>query len=105
MRIHDVTPYKEKGKALIKKVVDEINDSQAFVITPLPNVIKMRLDQYNSLQGQPELQAMNDYSQILDKVTESKSMMFQVLDRKDPTSPPMCVMEVQIEGGDYERRD
>lgn len=104
-KIHNVTGYKETGKALIKKVVEEINDTQAFIITPLPDTIKMRLDQYDTLIDQEELEFMQEYSELLDQVKQSKNMLFKVQDRKQPTGAPLCVMEVQIEGGDYERQD
>lgn len=105
MSTHDVTAYKETGKDLVIKVVDELNESQSFILTPLPDTIKMTETQYNSLIDAEELEFMSEYSELLDQVKQSKSKLFHVLDKKKPQGAPLCVMEVQIKGGNYERQD
>lgn len=105
MSTHDVTAYKETGRDLVVKVVDELNESQAFILTPLPDTIKMTETQYNSLIDAEELEFMSEYSELLDQVKQSKSKLFHISDKKKPLGSPLCVMEVQIQGGNYERKD
>jgi len=105
MSTHDVTAYKETGRDLVVKVVDELNESQAFILTPLPDTIKMTETQYNSLIDAEELEFMSEYSELLDQVKQSKSKLFHISDKKKPLGSPLCVMEVQIQGGNYERQD
>lgn len=72
----DATVLQERGTALVKKVDELIGDSQAFIFTPLPSVILLTEDQYDSLLEADELEVMQDYSELMNKFTISKNKLF-----------------------------
>ena len=103
--VYDVSGYSETGADLVTKIIDELNDKNAFIHTQLPDTIKMREEQYDTLIDAEELEFMAEYSELLDQVKQSKNKLFHVKDKKNPLGTPLCVMEVRIQGGDYGRKD
>lgn len=103
--VYDVSGYPESGADLITKIIDELNDKNAFIHMQLPDTIKMREEQYDTLIDAEELEFMAEYSEILDQVKQSTNKLFHVKDKKNPLGTPLCVMEVRIRGGNYERQD
>ena len=103
--VYDVSGYPESGADLITKIIDELNDKNAFIHTQLPDTIKMREEQYDTLIDAEELEFMAEYSELLDQVKQSTNKLFHVRDKNNPLGTPLCVMEVRIRGGNYERQD
>jgi len=103
--VYDVSGYPETGADLVTKIIDELNDKNAFIHTQLPDTIKMSEAQYDTLIDAEELEFMAEYSALLDQVKQSKNKLFHVRDKNNPLGTPLCVMEVRIQGGDYGRKD
>lgn len=91
----DVTVLNLTGRPLVDEVIKIVGDTQAFFLQPLPSVIVMTSEQYDSLLDEDELQFMSEYSEILDQVKQSKDKLFYT---------PHNVMEVRIKGADYDTK-
>lgn len=85
--ILDITSFKERGRPLVEKVIKIVGDSQAFILTPLPSVIKMNQMQFNSLVDQAELQDMVEVSALTGLFKPSDGKLFYT---------PYNVMEVKV---------
>lgn len=88
----DVTDWPERGKRLVKRVVEEVKPNE-FIFTAPPSVIEMTEAQFNSLQDVEELKFMHEFSELTNEVKLSKEKLFYT---------PNCIMEVRLKGADYD---
>lgn len=85
----DMTHSSNRGKELVDEIVKVVGDSQAFILTPLPDELVLSPEQYTSvLPYEDYVQPMADYSMFLEQITEqSKEKLFYT---------PHNVMEVRV---------
>lgn len=76
--IFDATNLKEKGIELTKRISDDVNAHENFIIGAIPSVLKITKEQYKQLAGVEAFENMMDYNMIMDelKPDEDKKMFF-----------------------------
>lgn len=54
----DITGILERGDALKQEIVSAVKDTQSVLLTKLPNILLMRPDQFEDLNGGDEMAQM-----------------------------------------------
>lgn len=79
MNVLDISGFKEKGQDLKDVILNQVKDRQKTIIQPHYDVLLMTTEQYDMLQGDPDLRQMY----------QSTDYMYYT---------PLNIMEVQVKG-------
>ena len=67
----DIRDSKLKGNALKREILKQVQETQMFLIRPLPDKIRMTVSQFKELSDDPQMIIPRDVNgKILDKSTE-----------------------------------
>jgi len=83
----DATNIKARGERLIQEVVKIVGDSQAFILTPLPDSVLFTKEQLGTVTDY--LLYASKYSQFTDTVTLTEDRLLQT---------KWNVMEIEVKG-------
>jgi hypothetical protein len=87
----DICGYRPRGVMndeqrkddLIQYILDEVKSTQSLVIQPLPNIVLMRRDQFDTLRPSAEF-------------VPTDALIWKVMDPPDPM--PFCMMDIHVKG-------
>lgn len=76
MRQLDATVFKERGQALVKKIIEAVDDTQAFIYTDVPSELLLSESQYTELLDSDELQYIAEYLPFENRLDFAKQKLF-----------------------------
>ena len=65
---YDATLLKEKGQALVKRISDDVNSHESFVLGSIPSLLKVTEDQYQDLAGEEAFEGMKIIEELTGEV-------------------------------------
>lgn len=95
----DVTDSKLRGQELADFIHSTVNDRNMFLLTDVPSVLLVTLEQWASLANLSEILNMMGYSEFLDEVSPNEDVkMFYTREEVSPTGRPYggYALEVRV---------
>lgn len=76
--VYDATPLKQKGSELVKKISDDVNAHETFIIGSIPSKLKLTKDQYQDIAGDDAFQGAMAIFELEGKIRpdEEKQMFY-----------------------------